>query len=410
MNGTLTNKIKVQNALIAVIRVIIMFLFVLSTATTAIGLRGFVFDNILVCGVLSLVVQLTLIVVAFTMSRGKTWGRRNADGERKSGKAPLLMLAVYAGLLLISSGFSYVYISNSMYSFNWKDTVQRVTLREYREQLFENQSYVDCYLDEELNRLNQAIRLVDPGEEEVRQNSGGLDAVKQLTAPEGMSGERYFLKVKQAAEQAEAALANRVSAAIRNLDEELASTEKELEAEPDAQVMAEQVRIMIDYAQRESREQGAGGASGRLLEYVANLNREVKNYTALLEMREFLDHEVQTIGTVTEDLEAFAEAAMAADPELSQLDAIRLFWRERVEKLRNMLSTIPAYNGDNDALKGDHRARSSAALDELIMSIWWKTPDCETPSTISSTCTVHIVSRRGPLCIWPWALTCSLGR
>lgn len=445
---------QVSLSLILVCRIGIFITNAISFWTTAVGLTGFVFSSFAVALAFSFAIQMMLVVFDFTLP------------SRRMSVAKAFMYLLYLVVLSISAGFSYVYISNDIYTPIWSDTVQETVLTEYRSQLYENQEYVEQFLQEEIALLNERITAVAAQSEADRQaqeaaQTGSQSLEDYLADALGtlelrqfrLSGDRYYTELTAAAPQADAALQAGDTEATARLAEQLAATETDLaaavaaaaesaatatsqaqaayaayrtallsnglassasadaaqrsadrlneqkmaydllygclqtmlyrldsyrasdsgsvntavyalqrqmlEAVPDEEVMRQQVDVLIDYAQKKAAE-GAGSDYAALVASVSDLNRQVADYTALVELNAFLDAETDALADAAETLQA--RLAAGGDPTATVQD----FWLEKVQTLRSRLAAVPVYTGSSEALQAHTRDASAAALDELI--------------------------------------------
>lgn len=121
-------KLDKSRAQVLVCRFGIMVSNILSLITTATGLAGFIFsDTPFMAFALSLVIQFTLLVLSMRICYHRNF----------------VIVICYLAALGLSSFFSYVFISNSVYERVWSDISRSVVTEWYRTDLYEAQEYLD---------------------------------------------------------------------------------------------------------------------------------------------------------------------------------------------------------------------------------------------------------------------------
>lgn len=447
---------QVSTSLILVCRVGIFITNAISFWTTAVGLTGFVFSSFPVALAFSFALQMMLVVFDFSLP------------NRRMSIKKLFMYLLYLVVLTISAGFSYVYISNDIYRPIWSDTVQETVLSEYRAQLYENQEFVEQFLEEEIGLLNGQITAVAHQSEADRQADQAAQSTRQTAQAHleeavgslelrqfRLAGDRYYTELAAAAPQVDAALEAGDSAATQQLLAQLTQTGTELsdslaavsqsantatsqaqaayaayrtallsnalassagadaaqrsadrlneqkmaydllydclrtmlymldnyrssdsgsvnaavyelqrqmlEAVPDEAVMQQQVGVLIDYAQKKA-EEGNGSDYAALVASVADLNRRVQDYKALVEVNAFLKEEADALADASQSLQDRLDAAEGQDEGA----VVQSFWLDKVQSLRNKLALVPSYTGDTGTLQAHTREATAAELDSLI--------------------------------------------
>lgn len=151
------HQLAMDRGVVRVCRFVILVASVISTITTGTGLAEFVFTGQYGMALaFSAVVQLSLVILSMRLSqpmengaptlRGRCWNWLRTRGP---------LLAAYLAALVVSSAFSYIYISNAVYGRIWPDMAGQIVRQEYRTLAYQTQEYISTEKESLARQINE---------------------------------------------------------------------------------------------------------------------------------------------------------------------------------------------------------------------------------------------------------------